>query len=179
MRRTLLPAAAVLLALTACTTDDGQEQLRSDLAEVTAEEEPESPVLEPAEATTELVDPEGSVLGGATVSTVEQGTEVTVDVAGLTPGFHPMGLYAVGDCTPGDAAAGAPFPSVGELLAVLPPVLVLDDGVGSLTALVESTPALEELVVADGSALVLQEAVPDLAAVEPTGSALACGAFSG
>jgi heat shock protein HslJ len=78
MRRTLLPAAAVLLALTSCASEEDGE-LREDLATVTAdeaaprvadsggpeEEEPGGPVLEPAEVATELVDREGTVVGSA------------------------------------------------------------------------------------------------------------------
>ncbi|WNV77673.1 superoxide dismutase family protein [Geodermatophilus sp. DSM 44513] len=196
MHRTLLPAAAVLLALTACAADDG-EQLREDLAAVTAaeaaprvpdsgegegpeEEQDDRAVLEPAEVPTDLVDPEGSVIGTAYLRDEQRGTEVEVEVMGMTPGFHGVGLYDVGACD----AAGAPaeaFSSVGELLTPLPPVLVLDNGVGVTTALVDSAPVVEELLVGNGTAVVIGDAAVDLAAAQapPVGSRMACAAFTG
>ncbi|WP_100498375.1 superoxide dismutase family protein [Geodermatophilus chilensis] len=194
MRRTLLPAAAVLIALTSCASDDGEE-LRNDLAAATAadgaripdtgegegptEEQDDRAVLEPAEVPTELVDAEGSVMGSAALRDGDIGVEVSVEVRGMTPGFHGMALHDVGTCDTADAAAGEAFPSVGELIAVLPPVLVFENGVGSLTTLVEPAPAVEELLVDDGTALVVYESVPDLAAeLPPTGSRLACAPFN-
>lgn len=127
MRRTLLPAAAVLLALTSCATHE--EELRADLAAVTAEapaepgeqaqEEPPVPV----EVTADLVDPEGSTVGTAVLRDTANGTELEVGVSGLTPGFHAMGVYAVGDCTAGEVPAGDPaaaFPAAGALVTALP-----------------------------------------------------------
>lgn len=103
MRRTLLPAAAVLLALTSCATHE--EELRADLAAVTAEapaepgEQAQEEPLVPVEVTADLVDPEGSTVGTAVLRDTANGTELEVGVSGLTPGFHAMGVYAVGDCT--------------------------------------------------------------------------------
>lgn len=105
MRRTLLPAAAVLLALTSCATHE-EEELRADLAAATAEDQAaaeqeegaqEEPLV-PVEVTADLVDPEGSTVGTAVLRDTEKGTELEVGVSGLTPGFHAMGVYAVGDC---------------------------------------------------------------------------------
>lgn len=195
MRRTLLPAVAVLLALTSCATDD-DEELREALAAVTADEaapqvpdsgEGEGPeeeqddraVLEPAEIPTALVDPEGSVVGAAYLRDGERGVEIQVEVMGLTPGFHPMGLYDVGVCD----GAGAPteaFSSVGELLTALPQVLVLENGVGVTTTLVDSAPIVEELLVGNGTAVVVGDAAAGLAPQNPpAGSRVACAAFGG
>jgi Cu-Zn family superoxide dismutase len=212
MRRTLLPAAAVLLALTSCASEEDGE-LREDLATVTAdgaaprvpdsgegegpeEEEPGGPVLEPAEVATELVDREGTVVGSARFVDGEDGTTVEVVVNGLAEGFHGMGLYGVGVCEPGIAPADDPaqtvaFSSVGDLLATLPPVLVLANGVGELTTLVAPTPELEELLADDGTALVIEEPVAAPAGdapgdlpgpgevTPPAGSRVACGAVGG
>lgn len=127
MRRTLLPAAAVLLALTSCATHE--EELRADLAAVTAEapaepgEQAQEEPLVPVEVTADLVDPEGSTVGTAVLRDTANGTELEVGVSGLTPGFHAMGVYAVGDCTAGEVPAGDPaaaFPAAGALVTALP-----------------------------------------------------------
>jgi Cu/Zn superoxide dismutase len=186
MRRTLLPAAAVLLALTSCATHE--EELRADLAAVTAEApaEPEEQAQEeplvPVEVTADLVDPEGSTVGTAVLRDTEDGAELEVSVSGLTPGFHTMGVYAVGDCTAGGVPAGDPataFPAAGALVTALPPVLVLDDGVGSLTTLVGPTP-LEELLAGDGTAAVVDGAAGGTMDEQPQPDAtrVACAAFA-
>lgn len=182
MRRTLLPAAAVLLALTSCATHE--EELRADLAAVTAEasaepeEQAQEEPLASVEVTSDLVDPEGSTVGTA----VLRDTELEVGVSGLTPGFHAMGVYAVGDCTAGEVPAGDPaaaLPAAGALVTALPPVLVLDDGVGSLTTLVGPTP-LEELLAGDGTAAIVDEAAGGTADQQPQPDAtrVACAAFA-
>jgi Cu/Zn superoxide dismutase len=188
MRHTLLPAAAVLLALTSCATHE--EELRADLAAVPAEDqaasEPEEGAQEeplvPVEVTSDLVDPEGSTVGTAVLRDTENGTELEVGVSGLTPGFHAMGVCAVGDCTAGEVPAGDPataFPAAGALVTALPPVLVLDDGVGSLTTLVGPTP-LEELLAGDGTAAIVDEAAGATADQQPQPDAtrVACAAFA-
>lgn len=186
MRRTLLPAAAVLLALTSCATHE--EELRADLAAVTAEapaepeeQAPEEPLV-PVEVTADLVDPEGSTVGTAVLRDTEDGTELEVGVSGLTPGFYAMGVYAVGDCTAGEVAAGDPataFPAAGALVTALPPVLVLDDGVGSLSTLVGPTP-LEELLAGDGTAAIVDGAAGGTMDEQPQPDAtrVACAAFA-
>ena len=187
MRRTLLPAAAVLLALTSCATHE-EEELREDLAAVTAEEAarvpdpgegegpeeeaPEGPVVEPADVATELVDREGTVVGSARLVDEENGTTVEVVVNGLAEGFHGMGLYDVGVCEAGSAPADDPaqtvaFSSVGDLVTALPPVLVLENGVGELTTLVAPAPLLEELLADDGTAVVVEEPVAAAAGDAP------------
>jgi len=187
MRRTLLPAAAVLLALTSCATHE-EEELRADLAAVTAEApaEPEEQAQEeplvPVEVTADLVDPEGSTVGTAVLRDTENGAELEVGVSGLTPGFHAMGVYAVGDCTAGGVSAGDPattFPAAGALVTALPPVLVLDDGVGSLTTLVGPIP-LEELLAGDGTAAIVDGAAGGTADQQPQPDAtrVACAAFA-
>ena len=186
MRRTLLPAAAVLLALTSCATHE--DELRADLTAVTAEApaEPEEQAQEeplvPVEVTADLVDPEGSTVGTAVLRDTGNGAEREVSVSGLTPGFHAMGVYAVGDCTAGEVPAGdaaTAFPAAGELVTALPPVLVLDGGIGSLTTLVGPTP-LEELLASDGTAAIVDEAAGGTAAQQPQPDAtrVACAAFA-
>jgi hypothetical protein len=105
----------------------------------------------PVEVTADLVDPEGSTVGTAWMRDTENGTELEVSVTGLTPGTHPVTVHAIGDCDPAQA-----FGAVGDVVAELPSVLVLDSGVGSLTTLVGPTP-LEDLLAGDGVAAVVQE----------------------
>lgn len=194
MRRSLLPAAAVLLGLTACA-GNGEGQLRENLAAATAqavapavpdsgegegreEEGVEEGVSEPVEVPADLVDAEGSVIGAAYLRDDEVGAEVEVEVRGMPPGFHGMALFDQGDCATAGGTADA-FSSVGELLVVLPPVLVLDDGVGGSTVLAASDSVVERLLADDGTALVIGDAVDDLGAVQelPVGSRIACAAF--
>ena len=172
MRRTLLPAAAVLLALTSCAGSE-DEQLREDLAAVTAEEQvAEEEPLVPVEVTADLVDPEGSTVGTAWMRDTDNGSEVELRVSGLTPGTHPVTVHAVGDCDPAQG-----FAAVGDVVAELPGVLVLDGGVGTLTTLVGPEP-LEDLLAGDGVAAVVQEA-EGAAAAPPVATRVACAAFTG
>ena len=171
MRRTLLPAAAVLLALTSCAGSE-DEQLRRDLAAVTAEEQvAEEEPLVPVEVTADLVDPEGSTVGTAWMRDTDNGSELELRVAGLTPGTHPVTVHAVGNCDPAQG-----FAAVGDVVAELPGVLVLDGGVGTLTTLVGPT-QLEELLAGDGVAAVVQQA-EGAAATPPVATRVACAAFA-
>lgn len=178
MRRMLPPAAAVLLALSACGAEDSGG-LREDLAEITAA--PEAPevaedqegLFEPVTATTELVDPEGSAVGGARLTDGERGVTLAVEVAGFTPGYHGLGLYEIGDCAPGGADE-----AIGDLLLELPPVLVLENGIGSSSALIDTSSVVEELLVDDGTAVVVGPSADLADAGAPSaGSRAACGAF--
>lgn len=179
MRRTLLPAAAVLLALTSCASHE-EDELREDLAAATAEDQvaseeqaaAEEEPLVPVEVTADLVDPEGSTVGTAWMRDTDNGSEVELRVSGLTPGTHPVTVHAVGDCDPAQG-----FAAVGDVVAELPGVLVLDGGVGTLTTLVGPEP-LEDLLAGDGVAAVVQEA-EGAAAAPPVATRVACAAFTG
>ncbi|SDN80507.1 hypothetical protein [Geodermatophilus sp. DSM 45219] len=178
MRRTLLPAAAVLLALTSCASHE-EDGLREDLAAVTAEDQVASEELAvageeplvPVEVTADLVDPEGSTVGTAWMRDTDNGSELELRVSGLTPGTHPVTVHAVGTCDPAQG-----FAAVGDVVAELPGVLVLDGGVGTLTTLVGPEP-LEDLLAGDGVAAVVQES--EGAAAPPVATRVACAAFTG
>lgn len=193
--RLLLPVALpVLMALAACGSDE--DALREDLAAVTAEDEGTEEVLVPVDVSTELVDAEGSTVGQATFRDVETDiadavAEVQVEVTGLTEGFHPLYLTETGTCEPESAAPGdparlGPFLSAGDVRQELPPVLVLENGVGTITTLVGPF-SLEQLLDGDGTALVAAESLGDTADVPPAevpnegagGSRVACGAIGG
>lgn len=192
MRRVLLPAAAVLLPLAGCSSAD-PDALRTALAAATAspeapvapdadegvssQAEEERSVLEPFEVPSELVDAEGSIIGSAFLRADDRGTELTVEVSGLPAGYHGLGLFAVGDCTPGDG--DAPFGAVGDQLLALPPVPVLANGSGLLTVLVDEAPEVDQLLLDDGTAVVLGSVADEVTGAQPPsdGSGVACAAF--
>jgi hypothetical protein len=164
MRRwTLATAMTVLLTATACGgSDDREAEVQSD--DTSSSDE----IVVPVERSTDLVDPEGSVLGTAWIRDSENDyAELELQVAGLTAGFHGVRLFETGSCE--DLASASS--------AVLPPMLVLDNGVGSITTLIGDV-TLEELVEEGDVTVVLDQAVPALGDVG-TGSQLACGAFTG
>ncbi|MDT0275898.1 hypothetical protein [Blastococcus goldschmidtiae] len=162
MRRwTLVTALTVLLTATACTANDGEGDVLPDEQATT-----DGPIV-PVDLSADLEDPEGSVLGTAELSddVLTDFAELEVKVSGLTAGFHGIRLFEADSCA--DLASA---PSV-----VLPPMLVLEDGVGKITTLVGQV-SLDELVEGDGVTVVLDQAVPGVAEVG-TGSQLACGSF--
>ncbi len=163
MRRwTLATAMTLLLTATAC---GGSEELDGEVLpdELTNSDAPVVPV----DLETDLVDAEGSVLGTAELSDdVDTDlAELEVEVSGLTAGFHGLRLFEAAGC---DELASAPS-------IVLSPMLVLENGVGTITTLVGPV-SLDELVAGDGVTVVVDQAVPGLAEVG-TGSQLACGSF--
>lgn len=178
-RRLMTTATTLLLAATACASDPSQDQPG---AAATATEQSAAPI-EPVEVPTELVDPEGSVIGTAWFRDARNGTEVEVQVAGLPEGFHGMHLHEVGTCDTGqapptgDAAQTEAFASAGEHIGSdqtahgdhagdLPALRVIEGGVGSLTALVGPM-SLEDLLDRDGTTLIIHEAADNLANIPP------------
>lgn len=161
MRRwTLATAMTVLLTASACGSADPEEADRAV---------PTDAPLVPVERSTDLVDPEGSVLGTAWLRDGDNDSaELEVEVAGLTPGFHGIRLFEVSSCDAVTAAA----PSL-----LLSPMLVLENGVGSITTLVGPV-SMDDLLEGGGVTVVLDEAVAGPADLG-TGSQLACGAFAG
>jgi len=189
VRRPLIPLiASATIALTGCAA--GNEDLADDLAAVTGSEQDDlaavtgsgqddAAALVPVEVSTELLDPEGSDVGTAWFRDDDGRAVVEVQVAGLTAGFHPMYLREAGSCAFEDTGASDP-----ELLE-LPALLVLENGVGSMSTVAGSM-ALDTLLAEDGTALVIGPGVETLADVPPvptedpaafvTGSRVACGA---
>jgi Cu-Zn family superoxide dismutase len=175
MRRKLAPApVALVLALTACAAggdaDQGEDAAPSPEAE-------ESQPTSVGEVSTELTDPEGSVVGAATFTDTRSGIEVRVEVNGLPPGFHGVHLHEVGLCEadspdPADPSRTGDFLSAGPHLGSadaphgrhagdLPPLLVIESGVGAGSTLV-AVPKVEDLLDGDGTALVVDEAPDNL-----------------
>lgn len=122
------------------------------------------------ELTARLVDPEGGEVGVATITEVEGGTQVGVQVTGLPPGFHGFHVHAVGLCEPdspnptdpsmtGDFLSagghlGAGETDHGEHAGDLPLLYVTDAGTGTLTAVTDAL-TLDQLTDEDGSAVMV------------------------
>lgn len=172
LRSSTALAAAALLALTGCSSAEEHDDTASGTTdgEASAEE-----TLVPVEESAELVDPEGSRVGRAWLRDDEGRAMLELQLTGLTAGFHPVQLGESGSCEADDPGA----------VIDLPPVLVLEEGVGSMTTLAGSMP-LDELLADDGTAVFVGEAVEGLGDL-PTGSEtssaeasrVACGVVGG
>jgi Cu-Zn family superoxide dismutase len=132
------------------------------------------------ELTARLVDAEGTEVGTATVEDADGGLRVSVEVAGLPPGFHGFHLHAVGLCepdsaNPADPATRGDFLSAGghigageadhgEHAGDLPVLYVDRSGAGSLTTVTDAL-TTAELTDDDGSAVVVHAGRDNLANV--------------
>ena len=146
------------------------------------------------QATVELKNAGGQVVGNATLIQQATGVQVRVQVSGLEPGQHGIHLHTVGKCeAPDFASAGGHFnptakkhghdnpegPHAGDL-GNPPNMTVGTDRTGVLTAttnLVTLASGANSLMDADGSALVIH-AGPDDNKTDPAGNSggrVACG----
>jgi Cu/Zn superoxide dismutase len=176
----ILSIASAMVAVAGCGADD--DQSADSVAGVAQEGEESADPLVPVEVSTELVDPEGSEIGSAWFRDDDGRAIVELQVAGLSAGFHPLYLYELGTCDLDDTAVED------AALVELPALLVLEDGVGSMTTLAGSM-SLDELLADDGTALLIAPGVEtlsdvpavrdDQSAVSVTGSRVACGALEG
>ncbi len=145
------------------------------------------------QATAELVDAQGDSVGTATLTPVENGVRIQVDISGFTAaaaGEHGFHIHQTGQCTPDFMAAGEHFnptdaqhgllnpegPHAGDL----PNLRVDADGnasYGVTTDLVTLEEGERSLFDADGSAFILHTN-PDDYVTDPGGTSgdrLACG----
>jgi Cu-Zn family superoxide dismutase len=169
--------AALGIALTGCASggdDEGAPASRATAGET-------SPV-NVGEVSADLTDAGGSVVGTATFTDTDGGTQVRVEVSGLSPGFHGMHLHEIGVCEPastdpadpsrtGDfASAGAHLGSAdaphGQHMGDLPTLRVTGRGAGTTTSLV-AVPRVEDLLAGDGTSLVVHQEPDNLAHVPP------------
>jgi superoxide dismutase, Cu-Zn family len=169
MRRVLptsFLSATLLSLVVACGGADEAPDQNSGEAAEQAEADDE-------ELTAILVDPQGTEVGTVTFEEAEEGTEVSVDVTGLPPGFHGFHVHAVGVCEPDSASpsdpsmtgdflsagghVGAGESDHGEHPGDLPSLYVAESGTGSMTAVTDAL-ALTDLMDDDGSAVMVHEA---------------------
>ena len=143
------------------------------------------------EATAELKNAKGEVVGTARFWEDANGVRIMVQVRGISPGKHGTHVHAVGKCDPSEfTTAGGHFnpggkkhglrSPVGPHAGDLPNLEVAADGTGQLeyvTKLVTLAPGPTSLFDTDRSALVVH-ANPDDDITDPTGNSggrIACG----
>ena len=163
---TLLSATVVTLVVACGGADEAPDESSGEDAAAAAEQTE----ADTEELTASLVDPEGTEVGTVTFEEAEEGTEVSVDVAGLPPGFHGFHVHAIGVCEPDSANPSDPtmtgdFLSAGGHLGAgesdhgahpgdLPTLYVTESGTGSLTAVLDAL-TLADLTDDDGSAVMV------------------------
>jgi superoxide dismutase, Cu-Zn family len=162
----LLSATVVTLVVACGGADEAPGESSGEDAAAAAEQTE----ADTKELTATLVDPEGTEVGTVTFGEAEEGTEVSVDVAGLPPGFHGFHVHAIGVCEPDSANpsdpsmtgdflsagghVGAGESDHGEHPGDLPTLYVAESGTGSLTAVTDAL-ALADLTDDDGSAVMV------------------------
>ncbi|WP_222196012.1 superoxide dismutase family protein [Modestobacter italicus] len=183
-RSTVLPAAALLLALAACGDDPtgAGGSFTAEEGEIT--EQPEVPV----EETADLLDPEGTRVGNVTFTDAETGAEVQVRANGLPPGTHPLELYSTASCeapaTSDDPTDIGSWSGLGDPLpdTDLPELVVTDDGVGEISSLVGAL-ELDDILDEDGTTLIVSAVPADPSATAEAGAdevtGIACAAVTG
>ncbi len=166
---TSLLSATVITLLVACGGDEEAPDEASGENTAAAAEQTEA---DTDELTATLVDPEGTEVGTVTFEEADEGTEVSVEVTGLPPGFHGFHVHAVGVCEPDSANPSDPsmtgdFLSAGGHVGVgesdhgehpgdLPSLYVTESGTGSMTAVTDAL-ALTDITDDDGSAVMVHE----------------------
>jgi superoxide dismutase, Cu-Zn family len=124
------------------------------------------------ELTATLVDPAGTEVGTVTFEEADEGTDVSVEVTGLPPGFHGFHVHAIGVCepdsvNPSDPSMTGDFLSAGGHVGVgesdhgehpgdLPSLYVSGSGTGSMKAVTDALP-LADFMDDDGSAVMVHE----------------------
>ena len=144
-----------------------------------------------SQATAELKDKDGKLVGVATFRESGSGVTINLNAKGLTPGLHAVHVHAVGKCeAPAFTSAGGHFNPAqkkhghknpeGAHAGDLPNMLVAKDGTGRFEAFTDGMtlkPGATSVFDKDGSALVIHAGVDDYA-TDPTGNAgdrAACG----
>ncbi len=172
LRATVLVSATVVTFVAACgDSDESPDEGPGQGAAAAAEQGG----ADTDELTATLVDPEGTEVGTVTFEEDDEGTEMSVDVTGLPPGFHGFHVHGIGVCEPdspnptdpsmtGDFLSagghiGAGESDHGEHPGDLPSLHVAASGTGSLTAVLDAL-TLADLTDEDGSA-VMVHASPD------------------
>ena len=180
--RTVIAIAAAGLALSSC-------MVQKDFGGTHAAAAPP-----PAEASTQLLGPNGEIRGTVTLSQQPSGTHVAARVEGLPAGSYAIHIHAVGQCiAPTFASAGGHFNPdghqhgslnpAGPHMGDMPNLIVGSDGSGRLDF---DRPGLRlkdgptPLLDADGAAVVVH-AGPDDYKTDPSGNSggrIACGVLA-
>lgn len=183
MRTSIVPAAALALALAACGSPDTAEE--ADTMATDTE------VAEPAmRSVATLQTAEGAAAGTATATMAGDAVMIALSVTGMPAGEHGVHVHMVGSCeaptfesagshwNPGDQMHGLEGPE-GQHAGDMPNLTVAADGTGTLEyQLMGGT--WEGLMDTDGSAFVVH-AMPDDQMTDPSGNSgdrVACGVFS-
>ncbi len=157
-----LAAAAGLLALNACGPDQTQDPDEGDGAPPEGDGTPA--------ATAQVQDADGTELGTAEFTEVDDGMEVRVDLSELEPGHHGLHVHGIGVCEPDstdpdDPSETGDFLSAGGHLGGdasehpdhpgdLPSLLVNEDGTAQMTFVSDRLTA-QDLLDEDGTALIV------------------------
>src|SRR4051794_38440738 len=143
----------------------------------------------PDVATADLMMADGTLVGTATFTGMDGGTQVTVDAFNMPPGDHGIHIHMTGQCDgPDFASAGGHLNPTGMQHGLdnpqgphagdFPNLTVADDGTGTLDYMSPAT--MDEIFDADGSALVVH-ANPDDEMTDPSGNSgprIACGVIT-
>lgn len=179
----VLGASAILLA--SCGTGEDSPAAQGDVelqatATTTVTESSADGGAGEVFATAELVDPDGEARGTAEFAEADGGTVITVDGAGLAPGFHGLHIHGAGLCepdseNPNEPGARGAFLSAGGHLAGpdgeaghpehagdLPPIFVTEDGTARIMTLTDRLDR-DLLLDEDGSAVMIHENSDNLA----------------
>src|SRR3954447_10226347 len=164
---TSLVSATVLTLVAACGGGDTATDQSSGGSTAAAAEHTKA---DTEELTATLADPAGTEVGTVAFSKEDDGTQVSVDVKGLPPGFHGFHVHAIGKCEPNSANPsdpsvtgdflsagghiGAGATSHGEHAGDLPSLFVTAAGTGSFTAVTDAL-TFADLTDADGSAVMV------------------------
>ena len=151
------------------------------------------PVGETASAS--LVSPEGETIGGVSITQMEFGVLVAVELKGLPPGGHALVVHEIGACMPSFDAAGDHFTADYGLIhpawqrgidtlheGDLPNIYASGDGsvrADFLTASITlSADAPHSVFDSDGSSIIVYEKPSDYSHEEDYGGRLACGVIT-
>jgi Cu-Zn family superoxide dismutase len=184
MRSTFLSAAALSLALAACSSPEQPAADDAALEDAAIQE------AEPMQAIARLVTAEGEDVGIVTATGAGEGVSITVEGTAMPPGEHGVHVHTVGLCEgPAFESAGPHWnPEMmshglegeeGQHAGDMPNLTVAADGTGTLEYTLAGGATFAGLMDADGSAFMIH-AMADDQVTDPSGNSgdrIACGVF--